>query len=222
MGRLILPAPGPEPWARQPGEGARPFAAFQIYRDQLPMERSVRRVAAVTGRNRTIIGRWSSRWNWVARVDAWDAEQDSAIRAAQAEANRAYARRLAASGAVMQAKGLGKVRAYIERIDRDGQPTTLRPGQHFTDDLSVAEAVRLIEVGTRLEQTGRGLAGRQESARPAAEAIVANPIIGALTVRPDRLSHVLDAIRAIGTPLAAGPSGGNRARRPPRARQTRL
>lgn len=183
-----------EPWVRQPGEGARPFAAFQMYRDQPRMERSVRRLAEAIGRSRTIVGRWSSRWNWVARVAAWDAEQDRLVQAANAEERRAFAKRLAASGALMEARGLGKVRTYLDRVDRDGHPVELGPGQHFVDELSIAEAVRLIEVGARLEGIGRGLPSLDRPAAPVPETFVANPIIEALAANPKRMPEVAEML----------------------------
>lgn len=185
---------GLEPWARQPSEGAKPFAAFQVYRDQPPMERSVRRLAETIGRSRAIVGRWSSRWSWVTRVTAWDAEQDRLLHAANVEARRAFAKRLAASGALMQARGIGKVRTYIDRFDRDGQPAELRQGQHFVDELSVAEASPLIEVGARLEQVGRGLPWPDGPEAPAPLTFVANPIIQALTMSPNRTPQVVEAM----------------------------
>lgn len=184
-----------EPWTRQPGEGAKPYTAFQMYRDQPPMERSVRRLGETIGRNRTIVGRWSSQWNWVARVAAWDAEQNRLLQAANVEARLALAKRLAASGALMQLRGLGKVRAYIDRFDRDGQPAELRQGQHFTDELSITEAVRLIDVGARLEGIGRGLPGLDGPAAPAPETFVANPIMEALAEDASRLPEVVEATR---------------------------
>ena len=185
-----------ESWNRQPGEGARPFAAFQMYRDQPPMQRSVRRLAETIGRNRTMVGRWSSQWRWVERAAAWDAEQDRLVQAANSEARQAFARRLAASGAVMQARGLGKVRSYVDRVDRDGHLTELREGQRYADELSVTEATRLIEIGARLEQIGRGLPS-PEHEEPESTTFAVNPIVEAVTAHPDRLPQVAESIQRL-------------------------
>jgi hypothetical protein len=111
-----------------------------------------------------------------------------------------------ASGALTQAKGLGKVGTYVDRFDRDGHPQELRDGQHFTDELSVTDALRLIETGARMEMMGRGLPGPDESGLAAPTTHV-NPIIEAVTKRPDQLSRVLDVLRGLDTLLPAGAPG---------------
>ena len=65
-------------------------------------------------------------------------------------------RRQAAAGALMQTKGLAKLRATVKQTVRDGASVELKPGQRYTDGLSVSEATRLIEAGARLERIGRG------------------------------------------------------------------
>src|SRR5438445_12291331 len=63
-------------WERQPAESSKAFAAFCRYRDLGPADRSTAKVAQKLGRSKTLIDRWSSRWSWVKRVEAWDAEQE--------------------------------------------------------------------------------------------------------------------------------------------------
>jgi hypothetical protein len=74
----------PAAWERQPGEGARPFAAFAVYRDQPPGDRSLRGVAEQVDKSLTLVGRWSAQWRWVERVGLWDAHQDRLRRVARA------------------------------------------------------------------------------------------------------------------------------------------
>jgi hypothetical protein len=87
-----------QPWDRQPGEGAKAFAAFAIYRDLPPAERSVDAVARRLGpkqqqssgnraAKRHHFG-WSRRWQWVERAAAHDAHQDVQRRESLAEAIR--------------------------------------------------------------------------------------------------------------------------------------
>lgn len=192
----------PTPWERQEGESAKAFAAFQRYRDQPTMERSLRRLAVNLDRSLEMLGRWSKRWRWVHRVTAWDAEQDRLTQELVLEERRAFAKRLAASGALMQAKGISKVRSYIERIDRDGQVVELRRGQMYIDALSVAEAARLIETGARLEALGRGLpTAAEESAKVGP---VTNPIVHALTVNPGRTAEAREAMERLMMLLGTG------------------
>lgn len=66
----------PEPvnaWDKQPGESAPAYAAFRAYLLQ-GGERSTRKVAQELAKSRTLIGKWSTKNRWVARVDAFEAE----------------------------------------------------------------------------------------------------------------------------------------------------
>lgn len=61
------------PWDWQPGEGARAYEAFEVYRNTWP-GRSINRTAAHLGKSVTLLWRWSARYKWVERVRAFDAE----------------------------------------------------------------------------------------------------------------------------------------------------
>lgn len=65
----------PELWERQPGETARAFEAFVVYRD-MGASRSIRKVAQNLNKAVTTLAEQSSKYEWVKRVAAWDAEQD--------------------------------------------------------------------------------------------------------------------------------------------------
>jgi len=54
---------------QQPKESDKAFAAFSLYLSMGP-ERSIDEVAHKLNKSRTIIGRWSGRWQWVDRVAA--------------------------------------------------------------------------------------------------------------------------------------------------------
>ncbi len=74
-------------WERQAGESDEAYRAFGIYRD-LRLTRSVKKAAAlyyhetleelsaVTQGERANLLKWSRRWMWVARCEAFDAEED--------------------------------------------------------------------------------------------------------------------------------------------------
>jgi len=78
------------PWGRQLGESRQAYAAFGLYRDMGPHERSNAKVAQELRRSKTLMDRWSRRWFWVRRAEAWDAEQErvriEAMRARQLQA----------------------------------------------------------------------------------------------------------------------------------------
>jgi hypothetical protein len=58
-------------WARKDTEGAEAFAAFEEYMN-LGSERSLSEVARRCNKSRSLIARWSQRWDWVERARAWD------------------------------------------------------------------------------------------------------------------------------------------------------
>lgn len=67
-------------WERQNGETGKAYAAFCVYRDQGPSSRSLRSTAEEIygrpGANQGQVEEWSRKYDWVFRVDAYDAEQD--------------------------------------------------------------------------------------------------------------------------------------------------
>jgi AraC-like DNA-binding protein len=63
-------------WDRQPTETSRQFAVFRVYRNANPLHRSLTKVAQQLGCSETYVQRLSTRHQWVARVEAFDAEQD--------------------------------------------------------------------------------------------------------------------------------------------------
>lgn len=85
-------------WDRQPGESARAFAAFCVYRDA-GAARSLRAIVDKTSAKLAQIGAWSRRYGWVNRVEAYDAhmsrlEQAAREQALEAEAQKWARRRL--------------------------------------------------------------------------------------------------------------------------------
>jgi hypothetical protein len=62
-----------DPWERRPGELARAYEAFRIYRDVGPT-RKVEPMAETFGVATKTVTRWSSQYHWLERAAAWDAE----------------------------------------------------------------------------------------------------------------------------------------------------
>lgn len=113
-----------EEWERQPGETAKAFAAFCVYRDQAPSQRSLSRVAQSLGKSKALMDRWSSQNRWVLRAAAWDNEMDRQRRLAAQEEMIEIARRQAqearaqAQALVVPAvKFLAKIRALAASAD---------------------------------------------------------------------------------------------------------
>lgn len=126
------PEPTPQPWERLPGEPDRAFAAFRSFRDLAPSARKVEAVEAeVTPRQ---VRNWAAQWNWRDRAGAWDDE---------------LAR-------VEDAERLEAIRAMHATHRRAGRAATVKAIQALSllepADIPAAAAVRLLEIGTRLER----------------------------------------------------------------------
>ena len=61
-------------WERQTKESVPAYEAFAHYRDQ--KKRSQRGVSREIGKNRTLIYRWSQRWEWAKRARAYDRHRE--------------------------------------------------------------------------------------------------------------------------------------------------
>lgn len=128
---------GAEPWERQPGETAKAFEAFALYRD-MGATRSVRNVAQVLHKSSTQIGRWSSAFNWPERATAWDAEQDRRAREKQVQEiakMRSRHTKIAESMLLKAAKALQKM---------------------SEEDMKPVDITRMVDVATQLERLSRG------------------------------------------------------------------
>ena len=125
--------PSPAPWEQQPGESARAFGAFCVYRDLGP--RRTLRAAAASFYRRTAaalkrqLEKWSSAFRWVERAAAWDRHLDAEARQAQETARREMAERHAREARALQAKALERLRALRpEELSADGRAALLRRG----------------------------------------------------------------------------------------------
>jgi hypothetical protein len=73
--RTAAEVEAPKPWEQQLGESAPAFAAFKVYRD-MGSSRSQVKVAEKLGKTRQLLSQWSMKHSWMARVRAWEREQD--------------------------------------------------------------------------------------------------------------------------------------------------
>lgn len=65
-------AGGVLPFEKQPRESEKAFAAFRAYLEMGP-QRSIRDVARKLGKSSTLMGRWSSKYDWPSRVATYGA-----------------------------------------------------------------------------------------------------------------------------------------------------
>lgn len=88
-------------WERQPGETAKSFAAFQKYLN-LSERRTLAKVAKMSGCSSQNIERWSRRWFWVARVQAYDVVEEERFREQMARERLSMRRRQIQLGVACQ------------------------------------------------------------------------------------------------------------------------
>lgn len=74
-----------QPWDRLPGESAKAYEAFCVYRD-LGVDRSIRDAAQKLSKSVMVIARWSGQWDWVNRVREWDIHIEEEARKATEKA----------------------------------------------------------------------------------------------------------------------------------------
>lgn len=127
------------PWNMRPGETAKAYQAFEVYRDMGP-DRSLERVGQALAKTRQSLDGWSTRFEWQARVRAFD-EAAAAKAAEKALEDAASVRaRQAAHAKAIQLRAMQKI-------------ATMDPG-----DMSMAEATRAWQVGAEAERKALGIA----------------------------------------------------------------
>ena len=144
-------------------ESPKARAAFAVYRDLGP-DRSLRLAARRLRKSERLLKRWSSRYNWCARAQAWDAQQRQQEREqAHSTQTEIYERRLA------YAEQLEKVAMAGLRtlVIRDPDSGELR----FAKGLKPTEICALVRVAQSLLPTPPPAAGLEEQGDTDAEAL---------------------------------------------------
>ncbi|USK72669.1 hypothetical protein [Peribacillus asahii] len=126
-----------QPYERQEGESTKAFEAFSIYRD-MGIERSLAKVGQQLEKSTTLLSRWSSKWNWVERVRAFDDEMDRKALIQQEKKRKDMAKRHANYATVFQQK-------VLERLQ------SMNPAE-----LSTSDMIRWFEVSVKIERLSRG------------------------------------------------------------------
>lgn len=131
----------PQPWERQPEEGVKAYDAFIKYRDMPKAERSIREVAKGLDKSRNLIGRWSSKYSWVDRAAAWDAELDRKARDAQVEEIKEMRKKHVKIAEAM----LVKAAKALARLPED--------------EINAMDISRMVDTASKLERISRGDTG---------------------------------------------------------------
>lgn len=133
-----------QPWERMPGEGEKAFAAFNAYRNTPADARSIPKCVAVYyGKPATVSRvnvwrRWSGRWRWQYRVQAWQDYLERKANEARVAEVKAMAERHAKIGAAIQGKG-------VERLQK-----------LEVTELTAGDVLRFLSEGIKIERAARG------------------------------------------------------------------
>lgn len=129
-------------WEQQDGESAEAFEAFQVYLAQPPAQRSLRNAAATLQKSDTLIGGWSSKWEWQRRILAHDRHIARGTNR-EIELGRAEMR----SRIIIQAKNI-QSRVASRVLDMK---------QADIDNLKPSECVAMLRLAAELEMKARAI-----------------------------------------------------------------
>ena len=147
------------PWEQQPGESAKAFEAFAIYRD-MGVERSVRKVTQRLNKSLTLIGKWSSRYNWPERARAYDRDLDRQAHAQAVRDVRSMTNRHIRIAMQLQAKAL----EALEQLN----VATLSPKMQLAFLAKATEIERM----NRLSAAGMDDSGQQRDSAGGIEVVI--------------------------------------------------
>ena len=130
------------PWERMPGETDKAFKAFCTYRD-LRQNRSFSALLDKLGKkSKTQFAVWSRKFNWQARVSAFDDDEDRKNRMRQQESIQKMNERQAGQAETFQRIVFLPVTAFSERLKKDKDNKT--PAIEDLNKLSTVELIELI------------------------------------------------------------------------------
>src|SRR6266852_976109 len=136
-------------WERQVGESEKAYSAYQKYLN-LSSRRTLREVAELSHCSGQNIARWSRRWFWVARVQAYDVIEEEKFREQAARDRLAMRRRQIQLGVACQSVAAHGVRELQAKV---------ASGQAL--NLGAEEIKSLLAIGSQLE--GRGMGEEKDS-----------------------------------------------------------
>jgi uncharacterized protein YoaH (UPF0181 family) len=126
-----------ELWERQPGESAKAFLIFCIYRD-MGADRTLREASQQSGRSKKFLERLSARDNWVSRSLAYDDHLQRIELAAAEKARREMGKRHAQIAMLMEKKALEKLQALA------------------AESMSTGDTIKMMDVAIKAERLARG------------------------------------------------------------------
>jgi hypothetical protein len=157
------PTPGKPAWHKRINESAKAHAAFKAYCELGP-SRSLRALGQKLGKSVALYEQWSARFEWVARVAAWDEHQEEIDRKAKEAAMKAEAEKWARRQAAVRENDWALAEALRKKAEAmldypiakktttDGGATVHIHPQKF----SLGSAARMIEVASKLARLASG------------------------------------------------------------------
>jgi hypothetical protein len=131
-------------WERLDGETGKSYAAFQKYLN-LSERRTLAKVAEMSHCSAQNIERWSRRWNWVARVQAFDVVEEEKVREQLSRDRMAYRRRTITIGQTLQGIAVAAVNEWKQKLEMK-LPLNMDP----------VEVASLMKLGNEMESKGLG------------------------------------------------------------------
>lgn len=160
----IAPVGGRELWEPLPGETVKAFHAFALYRD-LGAYRSIAKVGKTLADDRGNPGstsqvreleKWSSKYQWVERVEAWELYRDRREREAVEDEIDRMKRRHARLGQLAAGAAMERLVGREPGIRPDG--TVVAPVQRLDPNtLDAMDVARLMKAGVEVERLSKGL-----------------------------------------------------------------
>ncbi len=135
-------------------------------------------------KSRALVGRWSSRWQWVARVDAYDAYLDHERQAETLKAVREMHERYIRVAQTLLSKTAHRL---------VGNPADGTPGLD-PQKMSAADVCRTAETASKIESFHRGVdrpGSQDDNAAPTAPE---NTLTGRLLANPKAMEYHLRAL----------------------------
>jgi hypothetical protein len=151
--RVFVPASGRQLFERQPKEGSKAWKCFVIYRD-MGEDRSIARVREVLGESagsQALLERWSARWGWRERCEAWENELDRVKRETDLQAVVQMRERHIKISTALIGLGATELNKWLAWVN-DPQNTKTR-------SLTPSDVLKIVEAGITLERQSRGEPG---------------------------------------------------------------
>lgn len=149
-----------EPWEQQPNESAKAFQAFQLYLNQ-GYKRSHKKVAISLGtKSFNHISAWSSRFNWVERISAWEKEKIRLELEVKKEKFREMTEKHFEQATDLRNMMKLPLQAFATKLKNDGgKSTALKDFEEMTSKElfnTIMDTVRTLDVLIKIERLSLG------------------------------------------------------------------